>query len=255
MTYQTEGIILSRSNYRDADRLLRVLSRDRGLLTLRAISVRKSRAKLIGHTEPLLHTALFVAQSRGIDILAGSQQITAFTQLRQSWQTASAAQFIVGVIDRSLAAEDPHPELFTELFQWLQWLDAQTIEPHALLVPTMLLRIAMHTGYEPQLTDCLQCKRSLQAELQQWFQADSWSVLCADCGQRQRTAHMVALSPTSLTLLQFIDRVDLDQITRRIVSVDDRVQLYRLLYRVLYYHLPTNAQALAHHYTLLYPQR
>ena len=46
MYLKTEGIILRETEYKDADKLLTVLTKDRGQLTLRARGIRSRSSKL-----------------------------------------------------------------------------------------------------------------------------------------------------------------------------------------------------------------
>jgi len=50
-TYSSEGIILSRKNYGEADRILTVFSKNYGKVTLLAKGIRKLISKKRGHLE------------------------------------------------------------------------------------------------------------------------------------------------------------------------------------------------------------
>lgn len=50
-TISTQAIVLKRSNYREADRILRVITPDRGKISLIAKAVRKPKSKLAGGIE------------------------------------------------------------------------------------------------------------------------------------------------------------------------------------------------------------
>ena len=60
--YRIAGVILKRRDMGEADRLLTVLARDRGKLTLLAKGVRRPASRKAGHIEPFrdgLHAVLF----------------------------------------------------------------------------------------------------------------------------------------------------------------------------------------------------
>ena len=55
--HSTEGIILKKEPYGEADLLITILTKDFGKIKVMAQGVRKEAAKLKGHFEPLTHSA------------------------------------------------------------------------------------------------------------------------------------------------------------------------------------------------------
>ena len=60
MYFKTEGLILRETEYKDADKLLTVLTKDRGRLTLRARGVRSRNSKLKSGCQLLAYTEFTV---------------------------------------------------------------------------------------------------------------------------------------------------------------------------------------------------
>ena len=65
MYFKTEGVVLRETEYKDADKLLTVLSRDRGRLTLRARGVRSQSSKLKSGCQLLAFSEFTVFEGRG----------------------------------------------------------------------------------------------------------------------------------------------------------------------------------------------
>src|SRR3990167_4941169 len=125
-TYTTEGIILKRWNYKDQDKMVRVLTRKYGKLTTRAISARKVTSKLAGHLEPFIYADFFFAKSKTIDIVAGSNTIAAHTSLPHS---ATAAYF-ADIVDYFIRDNQEDVPLFVFVHDFLSWLN--TAQPNLL---------------------------------------------------------------------------------------------------------------------------
>ena len=90
--FVTQGIILARVNYQEADRIITVLSRDDGKLRLMVKGARKSKSKLAGGVELLSISELGVIKGKGdISTLVSSRLIKHFGH-------------IVADIDRTLYA-------------------------------------------------------------------------------------------------------------------------------------------------------
>ena len=75
-TYQTTGIVIGRTNFGEADRVLRVLTAERGKIGLMARGVRKIKSRSGGHLEPYGEVALSLAEGRGaLDVVTGARLV------------------------------------------------------------------------------------------------------------------------------------------------------------------------------------
>jgi DNA repair protein RecO (recombination protein O) len=197
MTYQTEGIILRRWDYKEADRMIRLLTPDRGKLTVRAISVRKPGAKLISHTEPFVHTEVFIAGSKTIDILANSRVISAHSSVRGSLDKIAVAHILTEIVDRFTQDQDADPVLFEMVRDQLQWLE--THQPHPLVLYAAIVQLLAQLGYHLGLYECVHCKKSI-TDQGLVFHYELWNVGCATC---LSSDHSSAIAGDTIKLLRF----------------------------------------------------
>jgi DNA repair protein RecO (recombination protein O) len=198
-TYKTEGLILRRWAYRDRDKMLRILTPDKGKITVRAISARKPAAKLTGHLEPFIYSQLFVARSRTIDILAGSATIDSHATLRHSLPHTALANFYIEALDRFTQEADPDAALFATVRETLAWLNQNP--PNALALYAALLRTLRQLGYQLELTTCHVCRRPV-TEAEAKLQYKLWSVECAECRSEDET---VSLPVPAMKILRFVN--------------------------------------------------
>ncbi len=68
--YQTDGIILHRTDFGEADRLLTVFTPRLGRLRLLAKGARKLTSRKAGHIELFTYVHLLVARGRNLDIVS-----------------------------------------------------------------------------------------------------------------------------------------------------------------------------------------
>ena len=61
----TRGLVLRTTEYKETDRILTVLSADRGLLTMKARGVRSNRSKLKGACQLLTYAEFTVGEAHG----------------------------------------------------------------------------------------------------------------------------------------------------------------------------------------------
>ena len=110
--YNTDAIILRRSDFGEADRLLTVYTPHRGKLRLVAKGVRKTKSKKAGHVELFTHAALQVATGRNLDIVTQADTVQAYRALREDLDKISHAYYLVELVDRFTEEHDPSYPIF-----------------------------------------------------------------------------------------------------------------------------------------------
>ena len=78
MYFKTEGVILSRRNFGESDRILTIFTRDHGKLTALAKGVRRPKSRKGGHVEIGNWCKLFIARGKNIDLLTEVETKKAF---------------------------------------------------------------------------------------------------------------------------------------------------------------------------------
>jgi DNA repair protein RecO (recombination protein O) len=119
----TKGIVLSRTDYGEANRILTLLTPDQGKLRLMARGVRKPKSKLAGGIELFSASDITFMQGRGeIGTLISSRLITHYGTIVKDIDRVQLGYDLIKMLNR--ATEDqPEPEYFALLEQAFQALD------------------------------------------------------------------------------------------------------------------------------------
>jgi DNA repair protein RecO (recombination protein O) len=162
MTYRDRGIILKRRNIGEADRLLVFLSQERGKQAVVAKGVRKIGSKLAGHIEPLNEVGFFLAEGKGLDIVAGAEVAQDFSGISDSLDRYRAASVLLELADKLLADGEPSREAYQLLRESLARLNtggtAKAVEAF------FELRFISLLGYQPELERCLVCRKRVDPD-------------------------------------------------------------------------------------------
>ncbi|MFH1536357.1 MAG: DNA repair protein RecO [Patescibacteria group bacterium] len=150
-TYKTEGIVLKASDYRDADRLYKIYTKDFGKIIVRAQGVKKTKSKMAGHVEPFCLSDFFIAKTKTIDKLAGAKQKECFYNLRKNYEKISVANYLVEIYDSLIGHNEKDEVLFSLLKDNLVRLNKNEI--NWLIIKASILKILKGLGYEPDLSD------------------------------------------------------------------------------------------------------
>ena len=155
----TEAIILRGRDYKEADRILVVLTRDYGKLPLIAKGVRKSVSKIKGPTQLFCCSKLTFRKSGSMGIITQGETIHSWQGLRQGLHKIACASYVGELVDLAMADEKPSEELVLLVFSILALLESG--QEKQLLLRFFELRLLAALGYQPYLKSCLICGRSL----------------------------------------------------------------------------------------------
>ncbi len=126
-SYKTEGIVLKRQNFSEADRILTVFTRTHGKIKVLAKGVRRIKSRRGPNIELFNQVTLFLHQGRNFDILTEAQAQNTFPQIRKKLELIGLAYYVCELIDGLCAENQPHPKVFELLIKILNELENDLI--------------------------------------------------------------------------------------------------------------------------------
>lgn len=154
-TYQTPAIVIGRTNFGEADRVIRLLTPAHGKISAVAKGVRKIKSRLGGHLELFGETSLTLATGRNLDVISGARLIWYPHSLAADYQRVNLAYAFATLVDRTAAERQPQTELYKHLSSALHALDQDQAGP--LLELWFKLRLLNLAGVRPELNHCVVC--------------------------------------------------------------------------------------------------
>ena len=125
-SYKAQAIILKRTNFSEADRLITVFTKRHGKLKLIAKGIRKLTSRKKGHLELFTHAQLQIAKTKSIDIITEAETINNFPQLRKNLNRVRIAYLLAELIDQLTAEGQEHTQVYDLLLHSLTILNSQT---------------------------------------------------------------------------------------------------------------------------------
>lgn len=222
--YRTHAFVLSRRDYNDADRVLRIFTPKLGKLELIAKGIRKTTSRKAGHLELFTHASLLVAQARTWDIITEAATVENFRYLRESLEAIGYASYVGELVDSFSEAENENLPLWDLLLFALRELDEQSrhTAPEAaqLLLRWFELHLLTITGFQPQFFYCLACQEPLTPTTN-FLSLSEGGVYCPNCGKGQ--ADVEPLEADVLKILRFLQSRDWPEV--RAVTVRPLIML------------------------------
>jgi len=211
--YRTEAVILRRTDFGEADRLLTIYTPQHGKQRVVAKGVRKTSSKLAGHLELFTHTALMLAVGRNLDVVTQSHVVQSFSTLRQEARRLFCGYYAIELLDRLSEEDDPNRPMFELLTQTLATLDASRSPDLALR--SYELHLLGLAGYRPQLFHCASCHEALNEDSAH-FSSAAGGALCPRCGRADRAAQAMGLS--CFKLMRYLQSQPLEAADRLMIS-------------------------------------
>jgi len=98
--YSTEGIIISRKNFSEADRILKVYTKHFGKLTLIAKGIRKPKSRKRGSLEVFGQIRFSASMGKNLDIMLEVEIIDSFDLIRKDLKKVALAYYFLEVVDK-----------------------------------------------------------------------------------------------------------------------------------------------------------
>lgn len=128
--FTTEGIILARRQYSEADRILSVFTKDYGRLVFIAKGVRKPASRKRGHIEIFTYLKLHASRGKGIEILTEAEIIDNFTDIRKNLRKVALAYYFMEVVGRTTKEGAASIQLFYLILHYLRLLTKENKLKH-----------------------------------------------------------------------------------------------------------------------------
>lgn len=119
MYFRTEGVILKRKNFGEADRFVTIYTKDFGKVTALAKGVRRPRSKKAGHLELGSWCKVFVAKGKNIDLLTEVELKKAFGIADFSESKTNKIYHILEIVESMTPDHQKNVQVFNLLVSFL----------------------------------------------------------------------------------------------------------------------------------------
>lgn len=124
-SYTSEGIVLSKKNLGEADKILIVYTKNHGKVSLIAKGVRRPKSRKRGHIE-VFNKVVFQAQkTHSLDLVTEVEVIEDFYEIRKNLKKVSLAYYFCEVINKITNDSDVNPQVYDILKNSLENLKSE----------------------------------------------------------------------------------------------------------------------------------
>lgn len=207
--YKAKGIILKRSNFGEADRLLVIFTSQKGKIRVIAKGARRQNSRLGGHLELFCLSNLVIAEGRNLDIITEAEIIDSYINIRNNLKTANALYYLAEIVDKLTFEQETHDDIFELLKDTIIRINENKM---SLSLPYFEINFLKTIGYEPELGKCLKCLKIVEPK-DNSFDLEEGGLVCGSCGSYAEKISDEAIKILRLFLseeIKILDRLNLD---------------------------------------------
>lgn len=177
--YRDEAVVLRTHKLGEADRIITLLTRQRGKVRAVAKGVRRTTSRWGSRLEPFAHVDLQLAEGRSLDVITQAETLDPFnSRLGMDYDRYTAGTVMLETADRLVTEEgEPAVQQFLLLVGGLRVM-ATGQHGAKQVLDSYLLRSLSVAGYAPSFEGCARC--GLEGP-HRWFNPSMGGVLCSTC--------------------------------------------------------------------------
>ncbi|GIM44749.1 DNA repair protein RecO [Collibacillus ludicampi] len=215
--YKTEAIVLRGIDYGETNKIVTLLTRDFGKLSVMAGGAKKPQSRLTAASQPFTH-GHWILYGGGKGMLRASQAevIESFRSIREDLYKTAYTAYVMELTERFVEEREPSQGLFFLVLNMLHQIAAgKDAEILIRIFEIKMLRVA---GIEPDLLHCTHCRKEISLAVR--FSIRLAGPLCESCHDADPQA--IWMKPAVFKLMRLFQMIDISRIGT--ISVQDEVK-------------------------------
>ena len=182
--FVTDAINLKSYNLSEADKIIVMYSKDKGLIKGVAKGVKKPKSKLGARMDLLVANKLMLKKGRNLDTICQAEVLNTFNQTRQDLDKIFYSMYITEVISNFGIEGDPCSEsIYQILYKALDFISKSDTKVEMLIsVIKFQLKIMSEAGFSIEFEECLHCHSGVGEE-SMFFVPEMGGIICQGCAK------------------------------------------------------------------------
>lgn len=202
---QSDAIVLAIKDWRGADKIVTLFTRDFGKITVLAYGLRKPKSSLAGCVQLFSQIDAQLESGKNLDVLRQASLLKSNRLLREDLCRMAYAALIVEVTAELWPERDAHQAVYEVLCSAMQLVAERNPRIASIAVCWQLLSMA---GFQPEIDHCVYCGNDEEFQ-PLCFDSEAGGVTCSAC--RSLSGFQIELSKSAYTLLKRMIRLNIKE--------------------------------------------
>jgi len=223
MDYKYNGIILSKIDIAEVDRIYNIYTLEAGKIRVIGKGTRNPNAKLAGSLEPVTYSEIYISRTKGMGKITGAIVLDNFSRLKADYEYLARIFYVFGVLEKIITNEEKDEKIFELLLNYLRILEKLTEkdkekEKVEIITLGFIFKLLDSAGYGLNMENCVRCGAKLKPE-NNFFSAPSGGVVCPGCADF--SAKKVNIESATIKLIRIFLGNRLENFTKISASKTD----------------------------------
>lgn len=199
---KTEGVVIKRRKFSEADKILTIFSLDLGKFLAISKGVRKIKSKMAGSLEPFNVANFNLYRGQTFFTVTSVQTVKGFENIANDLKKTSKAFYLGELIDKFFEEGERAKrayEIFVEALNYLNQND------NDLVIRIFELKIIKEAGFKPEIYHCVHCRGALIPGKNFWDEVEG-GIICPLC--QKNFSHGKKISDEVIKLFRLIEKND-----------------------------------------------
>lgn len=202
MKFTTDGLIIKENNVGESDRVVVVLTRDRGLISAFVTGARKPKSKNAASTALLSYSSLAVTKTKDTYRITEAEANEVFFNIRTDIEKLSLAQYICELCQVLVPFEVESEDFLRLALNSLHFISNSALDIYTVKAITEL-RMMTVAGFMPDLLGCRDCGSDNAFPL--FLDLVGGEILCSSCKATAKTnGALIELDKTTFAAMRHI---------------------------------------------------
>ena len=182
--FVTDAINLKSYNLSEADKIIVMYSKEKGLIRGVAKGVKKPKSKLGARMDLLVANKLMLYKGKNMDTICQAEALNTFHKIRQNMDKIFYSMYISEVVNNFGVEEDPcSKEIYNLLYKALERV-SNADEKVEILIAVLKFQLKMMqiSGFGIELETCLCCGGHVKDE-KMFFSDKIGGIVCSHCNE------------------------------------------------------------------------
>ncbi|MFU0799692.1 MAG: DNA repair protein RecO [Xylanivirga thermophila] len=235
---KTQAIVLRYANFKEADRMLTLLTPGMGRVDAIARGCRKPKSRFLSTSEPFCYGDYVLYKVHNFYIVSQAEVKDIFFDIREDVDKFAYATYILNATEQAINSNEGNYPLFHLLLSTLTYLAYGSTNPEDIM-RIFELKFMDILGYRPQVYRCVSCGNDLDKNFK--FSIDQGGLLCPRCYNRTSNGYTIQMG--TIKTMQYILEMDMKRMDSLKMSTNTRRELKKILSNYVVYYLGKNIKS------------
>jgi DNA repair protein RecO (recombination protein O) len=175
-----DALILKSINFKDADKIFTILSKELGKISGKAKGIRKIGSKRLSSLDTLNYVRIGLVGDGDIKTITEAKLIHTFPNIKKDFEKLNSAYYFIEILNKTIQESEDDSAIFDLTLKCLKRLDEVKYQDSR-VENFFELKLLEYLGYSLELSRCSECLEEINSQKNYSFNYENGGLICENC--------------------------------------------------------------------------